>query len=274
MRCVAIIPARGGSRGLPRKNILPLCGKPLIAWSIEQALASELVSEVYVTTDSDEIIDAASECGASVIIRPSELATDTCKTEAAVSHALAVIATTGEMVARMGDGGLLPAKPQEPIDLIVLLQPTSPIRQPHDIDNAIRTLIDQNADSLFSARHVEGFTWTQGLGRAWIPSYQHTNRPRRQDLQSRVEENGSIYVFKPSVLKEYGSRLGGDVACYLMHPLDSFQVDCAEDLELMESLLPMRLPPVKPHFTTDVNAWEVAHSGYKNTTITIPPNRC
>lgn len=200
---------------------MPLCGKPLIAWSIEQALAAELVDGVVVSTDCDEIAAVAIEHGADVQGRPPHLATDTAQIESALSYTLKF-----EI---------------EPPDLVVLLQPTSPIRQPGDIDNAIRTLIDQHADSLFSARHVEGFTWTQGLGRAWIPSYQHTNRPRRQDLQSRVEENGSIYVFKPQVLADYHSRLGGDIACYLMHPLDSFQVDTREDFELIDALLPLRL---------------------------------
>lgn len=220
MRTIAVIPARGGSKGLPRKNVLPLCGKPLIAWSIEQAQAAGSVDCVYVTTDDAEIAAIAEQYGAAVIHRPAEFATDTAKTEDAVFHALY---TT-----------------KENADYVVLLQPTSPIRQPHDIDEAVRCCIQSNADSLFSARRLEGFSWTEGLSR-WIPSYSPHNRPRRQDLTSKVEENGSIYVFRPYVLEQFQSRLGGDVACYLQHPLDSFQIDGPEDWELFEQLLPVRL---------------------------------
>lgn len=269
LNAIALIPARGGSKGLPRKNILPLCGKPLIAWSIEQARASQ-VDAVYVTTDDAEIASVSREWGAEVIDRPAELATDTASTEAALTHALGKIflPLTYEQRANYcckvcenvpdedgciehgkgcytqsedGGGSSYVDLPTAPVELVVLLQPTSPIRQPGDIDGAIKTLIDSHADSLFSARRVEGFIWRDGLSRWFTEDYSPRNRPRRQDLELKTEENGSIYVFRPWVLREYGSRLGGKVACYLQHPLDSFQVDGPEDLELMELLMPVRL---------------------------------
>lgn len=220
MRIVAIIPARSGSKGIKDKNLRPLCGKPLVAWSIEQALDAEQVDAVYVTTDSQRIAAVAQSYGVAVIERPAALATDTATTDSTLRHALA---TTGEDV-----------------DFCVLLQPTSPIRQPGDIDAAISTCIESQADSLFSARRLEGFSWTEGLSR-WIPSYTPHDRPRRQDLASKVEENGNIYVFRPAVLDQYEGRLGGKVAVYLQHPLDSFQIDTPDDLDMFDQLLPVRL---------------------------------
>lgn len=221
MRTIAIIPARGGSKGIPRKNALPLCGKPLVAWSIHQAQDSDFIEHVYVTTDDEDIAGIAESCGADVIHRPAELATDTASTDDAVHHAL--------------------MHTKEEAELVVLLQPTSPIRQPNAIDEAISLLLDSKADSLFSGRIIEGFAWTEGYTR-WIASYQLEDRPRRQDLPRRqVEENGSIYVFKPELLETCKSRLGGKVACYLQSPLDSFQIDTPTDWELIEQLLPLRL---------------------------------
>lgn len=125
----------------------------------------------------------------------------------------------------------------------MFLQATSPLRQPGDIDSAIKTLQQAGADSLFSACHVEGFVWHEVQGEVSPLSYDPSSRPRRQALEEEIlEENGSIYLFKPWVLREHNSRLGGKIAVHKMSRLDSFQVDTLDDLLLMEQLLTTRQP--------------------------------
>lgn len=215
MTTVAVIPARGGSKGIPRKNLLPLMGKPLVAWTIEQALAAELVDEVIVSSDCESILAVAHEYGARPLRRPKEFATDTATSESVVKHAI------GNTYA----------------DDVVLLQCTSPIRQPWDIDNAIRlhrANIGWNG-SVFSARHVEGFVWVDDLKPAGHGSM-------RQERKPQVEENGSIYVLRaPDIRKGYARCAGAANMHYLMHPLDSFQIDEPTDVELIESLWPLRM---------------------------------
>ena len=183
----------------------------------EQALSATTVDRVIVTTDSDEIGVYAEFLGAEYFRRSPLTATDTASSESALT----------EVLDARGNGGL-----------IVFLQATSPIRQPGDIDNAVRILKGNECDSLFTARHIEGYTWT--VGSVVTPNY-YERQPRQAHSMRRLEENGSIYVFYPWVLQKYGSRLGGNVTYYEMHALDSFQVDEPADLELLEQIMPLRL---------------------------------
>ena len=215
---LAIIPARGGSKGIPGKNITPVCGRPLIVWTIEQALLSD-VDAVVVTTDSDEIDEVADDCGAHVFRRSAHTATDTASTESAV---LEVIEQDDYSHA----------------STIVLLQCTSPIRQPGDIDRGISILHATHCDSVFSARRVEGYTWRATKGGV---SRQYHRQPRQLEAATTLEENGSIYVFRRRPFEAAGDRICGTTMPLMMHPLDSFQVDTPEDLELMELLIPLRL---------------------------------
>ena len=230
-KTIAIIPARGGSKGIPRKNIRLVAGKPLLVYSIEQARQTPTVSRVVVSTDDGEIAGVARNYGAEVIWRPLEISGDTAASESALLHTLDHLRDTEKY---------------EP-ELVVFLQCTSPLRQPADIGNAIETLKREKADSLFSARHVEGFVWRSSASGLTPANYDPIHRPRRQDLKEfMIEENGSIYVFKPSVLRQFNSRLGGKIATYIMDPLDSYQVDQPGDLSVVEALLAMRKaqPPV------------------------------
>lgn len=221
----ALIPARGGSKGIPRKNLVDVCGKPLVAWSINQALQSDLVTRVVVSSDCRNIGAVANACGAEWLERPENISGDTATTETAIAHFLDHY------------------KPS----LVVLLQPTSPIRQPDDIDNAIGTYRKASADSLFSACDVEGYTWQDSAIGALHPNYDPDMRERRQERgEQTIEENGSIYVFSPQIFRRFGNRLGGRVATYKMHRLDSYQVDTPDDLELVRSLLPIRMREVVP----------------------------
>jgi len=232
-RIVAIIPARGGSKGIPGKNLRSVGGQPLIAWSIQHALQTPRISRVIVSTDSPDIATVARAYGAEVIVRPDEISGDTASSESCLVHALDVM--------KAHDGA-------EP-DLVVFLQPTSPMREADETTRAIDTLEGAGADSLFSASRVEGFIWRverDGTLRSF--SYNHLSRPRRQDAPEDLVENGSIYIFKPSVLRQFNNRLGGTIAVHRMSAIHSLQIDEPADLELVDSLMRaasgVRKPPI------------------------------
>lgn len=228
-KTLAIIPARGGSKGIPRKNLRPLAGLPLIAYSILQARRSPAVSRVVVSTDDPEIARVSMAFGAEVVERPAELAVDTATSESALLH------TLEELERREG------YRPE----LVVFLQATSPLRRSNDIEKAVLQLVAEDADSLFSACPVHGFLWRRTETLSSV-SYDYRQRQRRQDLGTELLENGSIYVFKPRVLLEQANRLGGRITAYEMDPLDSFQVDEPRDLALLEGLLQLRAPEILP----------------------------
>lgn len=238
MNCLAIIPARGGSKGVVGKNIRLVGGRPLLSFSIEQAHSTPEINRVVVSTDDQAIASVAREYGAEVIVRPAELSGDTATSESALTHALQHLRSTE---------GYVP-------DLVVFLQATSPLRQPDDISRAIQLLLAEGADSLFSACVVHGFVWRRERGGDdWRSfSYDFRNRQRRQDAPEDVVENGSIYVFRPAILEQTGNRLGGRITAYLMEPADSFQVDVPADLDLMEQLLGARRVTASPEMLASV----------------------
>ncbi len=220
MTIITIIPARGGSKGLPGKNIRELANKPLIAHSIINAKEAKLVDKVYVSTDDREIAEISREYAAEIIHRPDELAGDTASSESALIHAVEQIESTGVA-----------------IDLVVFLQCTSPIRTATDIDNAIRKVTTEKADSLLSVSPSHRFLWQEVDGVAKSINYDYRHRLRRQDMQPQYVENGSIYIFKPWVLKELNNRLGGKIALFPMSEAASWEIDSPLDFEIAESLL-------------------------------------
>ncbi|OCQ94469.1 acylneuraminate cytidylyltransferase [Nostoc sp. MBR 210] len=220
MTVISIIPARGGSKGVPGKNIRVIKGKHLIAYSIQDAQEAHLVDQVYVSTDDSEIASVSRNYGAEVIQRPIELATDTASSESALIHALTEIEKTG-------------VNP----DLVVFLQCTSPLRTGSDIDRAIEQLRSENADSLLSVSPTHRFLWHQVNGVAQSINYDYSQRPRRQDMNPQYMENGSIYIFKPWVLKELNNRLGGKISLFAMNEEQSHEIDSLDDFEYVEFLL-------------------------------------
>ncbi|NEO98679.1 MAG: acylneuraminate cytidylyltransferase family protein [Symploca sp. SIO2E9] len=217
---ITIIPARGGSKGVPRKNVRPLADQPLIAHSILDVKEAKLVDQVYVSTDDPEIAEIARKYGSEVIDRPAELSGDTASSESALIHALSEIEKNG----------IFP-------DLIVFLQCTSPIRTGADIDHAIAKLQAENADSLLSVSPSHRFLWQEVDGVAKSINYDYRHRQRRQDMQPQYVENGSIYIFKPWVLKDLGNRLGGKISMFLMSEAASWEIDSILDFEIAEFLL-------------------------------------
>lgn len=218
-RTIAIIPARGGSKAIPRKNLIDFAGKPLLAWSILQARASDSIDEVFVSSDSSEILDAAAQYGASPILRPDSFSTDTASSESAVLHVLET------------------QKKKHGVDpgTVVFLQATSPLRAPGDIDGAVEAYRGAGADSLFSDAVLDDLcVWHQEDGVLKGKTFDPVNRGRRQDRAPLYLENGSIYVFSPALLRKTGNRLGGNIARFTMDFWKSFEIDTMESVDLCE----------------------------------------
>jgi len=222
MRVLAVIPARGGSKGIPGKNVALLAGKPLLVHSIEVARSVPAVTGVVVSTDDDVIASTARHAGAEVVTRPAEISGDDASSETALLHVL-------ESRAREG-------RPDP--DVVLFLQATSPIRREGDVVGALRRFESEGADSLFSASPQQGFVWRLRGTSPESTTYDYRCRRRRQELEGEtVVENGSFYLFKPWVLRTLGNRLGGVVTFCRMGLLESLQIDEPGDLELAEWVL-------------------------------------
>lgn len=220
MKIATIILARGESKGIPNKNIIDFCGKPLIAWTIEQAKNSNMANEhIYVSSDDHMILGIAEDYGAIPIERPARFATDAATSESALQHAI--------------------KWSHQDFDAIVFLQPTSPIRTSDDIDNAIKLYLEKEYDSLFSAIELEDFCgWlvhSTSCGDKLLPAYDYRDRQRRQDKKDTYYlENGSIYIFKPEILFDNDNRLGGDIGIYPMEKYKQYEIDEWDDLGICE----------------------------------------
>jgi N-acylneuraminate cytidylyltransferase len=220
-KTLAVIAARGGSKGIPHKNLLDLCGKPLIAWTVEQARAARGVDVVAVSSDSDKILEAAEAAGAVGVKRPDDISGDLASSESAWLHALEAIDE------RMGR-----------FERIVALQATSPIREPADIEAALATFDREHLDSLLSVCEVEDyFNWRIGQNGPEPINYDYHNRRMRQQIEKRYLENGSFYVLIPSLLREQNNRLGGKIGFHVMERHKMFQIDRTEDVKLCGAIM-------------------------------------
>lgn len=218
---VAVIPARAGSKGIPGKNLLPFCGKPLVAWSINQAKSASGVDSVWVSSDGNDILSVARAYGANGIRRPHDISGDVASSESAWLHALDEIERQGHKV-----------------EWVVGMQATSPLRSSEDIGKALSQAKDQGLDSLLSVVEIEDFfMWGLKDGQPFSVNYEYQDRKPRQQIDKRYLENGSFYIFRPEILRKLGNRLGGNIGLYIMERHKMFQIDNPEDVRLCEAIM-------------------------------------
>jgi N-acylneuraminate cytidylyltransferase len=198
---LGITPARGGSKGIPGKNIKMIAGKPLLAWTIEAAQKSKLLDRYIVSTEDKEIVEIASKYGAEVLTRPKKLATDTATTLSVLQQAIANI----------------------PCDIVVLLQATSPVRRPGLIDECIKEFIDNKYDSLatgFICKYAE-------YGK---------NNLRRQDIKGFFYDDGNVYVIKAGLIIK-GERYGSKIGRKIISRWENIEIDDEFDFWVAEKIL-------------------------------------
>jgi len=227
MKFLSIIPARGGSKGIPGKNIYPLCGKPLLGWSIEASLGSSFITRTIVSTDDENIAKIALDLGAEVpFLRPVELAQDNTPT----------LSVLQQVVKYLNDEeGWSP-------DAIITLQPTSPLRTSKDIDSAVKLFLsDPEAESLVSCIEVPHIFHPTSIMKVsqqgYLENFMQGDQPtRRQDKTHVLARNGAaIYITRLNCLDKF--VWGGNAIAYVMNEEGSVDIDCAEDLKIAESYL-------------------------------------
>ena len=215
----AIVPVRGGSKGIHRKNLRTVRGTTLIARSVEGLLRSGGVSRVVVTTDHPDLAAAAVAAGAEVVDRPAALAEDSTSSEAALLHALGVLARRGEL---------------SPVT--VFAQATSPFLDVEALDDAIASVASGQADSVFAAVLDHGFLWTEKAKGARGIGHDHRERPRRQDRAPQYRETGSFYVFDTDGFLDAGHRFFGRIAPAVTRSFAALDIDEPEDLLVAEAI--------------------------------------
>ena len=229
MRVLGIIPARGGSKRLPRKNVASLGGKPLVAWAIEAALGASKLSRVVVSSDDAEVLSIAAKYGDEVgLRRPDEFATDSAPAIDYVQHALSALEQTSE----------------EPFDAVAILQPTSPFTLPEDIDGTVALLESTGADTAVSVMEVDHAIHPVKLKRLeedrLLPYFEEERgRMAAADLPNVYVRNCSVYVTKRELI-DRGIIIGDDCRGYLMPRDRSFDINEALDLQFANFLLGQR----------------------------------
>lgn len=225
MKILAVIPARGGSKGIPYKNITPLRGKPLIAYTIEAAQKATCLERILVSTDDQQTAVICRNLGVEVLMRPAELASDSASTLSVLQH----------VVAELGKAGYVP-------DAVMTLQPTSPMRTAEHIDEAANLFAgDPMADSLVSCIRVPHIFHPLSVMRKTtegylLPFFDQVQPTRRQDKEPIVARNGAaIYITRIGNLAQY--VFGGRLLPYMMTPETSIDIDNPEDLILAEQFL-------------------------------------
>lgn len=225
-RVLAIIPARGGSKRLPRKNVLPLNGKPLIAWTIEAALSSKFIDKVIVSTDDKEVSEIAETFGATVpFVRPSTLSSDTSTSVDVVKHALEFLYENSDIY-----------------DIVILLQPTSPLRTTKHINEAMQLFRNKKASGVISVCPSEHSPlWANVLNEDFDMSNFISNEfknIRSQDLPTFYRLNGAIYISNTTTFKKESTFiLSKNLFAYVMQPNESTDIDEKVDFYAAEYLM-------------------------------------
>lgn len=230
-KIITIISARGGSKGVPRKNVRLLNGKPLVAYTIEASLNSSVIDRVFVSTDDQEIAEVAKKFGAEVIDRPKELAGDKVTLEPVIKHAL----------------DFLEAGENYTPDFVSCIQPTSPLLKPEIISECVDKVVSQHFESCITAFLPETYEWKwqsvsdeSGKKSHFEPEVEVMKRVVRQDLPKIFHENGAFYITKIALFKKLGHRWGGKMAIVEMSEEDSLQIDSEYQFWLIEQILKRR----------------------------------
>jgi len=213
-KVVALIPLRGGSKSIPKKNIKIIAGKPLCAYTIRAARQVSKIDEVIVSTDDEEIISVVKEIDAGVRIlkRPAALATDSASTESVMIH----------------------LSKHVKFEILITIQATSPLTTAEDLKKGLTKFIEEKCDSLLTGVRSYQFFWT---GSCKAVNYDYLNRPRRQDFKGWIIENGAFYITAHHILKNNGSRLGGKIGILEMPSSTGIEIDEPDDWPLVEFLL-------------------------------------
>ncbi|MET0821583.1 MAG: acylneuraminate cytidylyltransferase [Aeromicrobium sp.] len=215
----AVIPARGGSKGVPRKNLRLLGGEPLVARAVRTLSGTSSIGSVLVSTDDAEIAAAATRAGARVVRRPAHLSGDEASSESAVEHALGHLASLG----------IAP-------EVTVFVQATSPFISPSDVDRAVALVRSGECDVAFSASPTDVHLWRRGADGPEGVNHDAAVRLRRQDREQEHAETGAFYVMRTSGFREHGHRFFGRVQIVEVDPADALEIDTEHDLVMAELL--------------------------------------
>ncbi|MER5822797.1 N-acylneuraminate cytidylyltransferase [Streptomyces mirabilis] len=226
-RVLAVIPARGGSKGVPAKNLLPVGGVPLVARAVRESRATRLDTDVVVSTDDQAIAAAAREAGAEVVLRPAAIAGDTATSEAAVLHALdAHEALHGSAV-----------------DVVLLVQCTSPFITREDIDGVAGAVVENGADTALTVANFHGFIWHDAADESAEGgngvNHDKSFRPRRQDRPQDLLETGAAYAMDAAGLREHQHRFFGRTELVRTDPARVLEIDDPHDLARARALAPL-----------------------------------
>ena len=214
---IAIIPARGGSKGIPKKNLKKFIGKPLVEHSINYAKESKFIDQIILSTDDIKIMTIGQKHKITVVKRPKEIAGDLATTESAIEHIIDLYNFSKESI-------------------IILLQPTSPLRPNKSLDKMLNIFVKEKYDSMLTLSPIHPLTWKRSSGK--IKSmYDYLNRPRRQEFKEKdliYDENGSVYIFTNKIFKEKRNRLGGKIGNYIFKEEYGRQIDTPLDFKILE----------------------------------------
>lgn len=214
MKTVALVPLRAGSKGIPKKNIKTIAGKPLAAWVLEAAAYCPTIDTVYVSTESEEIEKVVTDLALNVMVikRPPELATDEASTESVMLHFMELIE----------------------FDILITIQATSPLLKTANLRQALNEFKENEFDSMLSAVRSKRFFWNED---GTPINYNPTQRPRRQEFKGTLMENGAFYITRRKILEEQYCRLGGKIGVYEMDSTQELEIDEPSDWEALERLL-------------------------------------
>lgn len=244
---LVVIPARGGSKGVPGKNLAPVAGVPLVARAVDASRRARRVTGVVVSTDDPSIAEAARTAGADVVLRPAAIAGDTATSEAAVLHAMdAYEAMTG---AERGS-----------TDVVLLVQCTSPFVTAEEIDGVVAAVTEGGADTAHTVAPFHGFIWREGAAEsgpdasAYGVNHDKATRPRRQDRPQDLLETGTAYAMRAAGFRAAGHRFFGRTALVRTDPAKVLEIDEPADLARARALAPLLDPTAATPTRDDVDA--------------------